>query len=228
MSESQEAFKVAKAPGAIEAAQQFMDLSQEYLELVPRLPAQAVPFGRSLRSRTTKRVAALAVVMQRKFVERGENTYMPGLLDRVLAEHRERLSPELRKKISGFQHELAKALKELHEARAIYGHDHESTKSTAELVPQILYGRLVHSDYDKWSEGDSDPWFAASLSFLSAQDKFRKYIWMVRYCLIELSEREILAGLRYENDVHEDSLSPDGEVLDGVRDGQAREWVNPA
>ena len=54
MSESQRAFKVAKAPGAIEAAQQFMDLSQEYLELVPRLPAQALPFGRSLRSRTTK------------------------------------------------------------------------------------------------------------------------------------------------------------------------------
>lgn len=212
MSESQKGFTVDKAPGSAEAAQQFMDLSQEYLEIVPKLSAQAIPFGQNLRSRTTKRVAALAVVMQRKFVEPGENTYMPGLLDRLLDEHKGKLSPELRKKFNGLKHELSVALKELHEAEAVYGRDAVSIKSTAELVPQILYGHLVHSDYSKWKESGANPWFAASMSFLSAQDKFRKYIWMMRSCLFELSDLGILEGLKFESDVHEDSLSPDGSI----------------
>ena len=213
MPEAQNAFKVVRAPTSIAAAQQFMDLSQEYLELVPQLVEQAIPFGQNVRSRTTKRVAALAVVMQRKFVERGENTYIPGLLHRILAEHKENIPTDLKKRVKYFSHELTAALKDLHEANGLYGPNSESLKSTADLVPQILYGRLVHSDYDKWKDGGSNPWFSASASFLFAQDSFRQYIRMTRLCLIDLCEHGILKGLRYEADVHEDTFSPDGNIL---------------
>lgn len=207
------AFKVDKVPNALTGAQQFLDLSQEYLELVPRLSRQSLPIGNSIGSRTTKRVAALAVVMQRKFVQNGENTYLPGLLDNILREHKRDINKNLKKKLRRFQDELSHAIKGLHEAGTVYeSAESQLKKSTALIVPEILYGRLVHSDYKKWKAGGSHPWFVASSSFLVAQDSFRQYIEQMRGCLIELSDLGILRGLQYEVEVTEDRLSPDGAI----------------
>ncbi|GAA2031616.1 hypothetical protein GCM10009720_09840 [Yaniella flava] len=202
----------AKAPTAIAAAQQFLDLSQEYLELVPKLKSQALPIGNSARSRTTKRVAALAVVMQRKFVTRRENTYMPGILERILAEHKDELSPETRKNITAFKHELSGAVKQLHEANAIINDGTNKSASTAVVVPQITYGRLLHADYQKWQDGGPNPWFTAALSFLVSQDRFRDYIEKMRSCLMDLTEQNILESLAYEFNIEEDFLSPNGKI----------------
>lgn len=209
-SEDEKPFRVAQAPSAAAAAQQFMDLSQEYLQIVPKLHKQTVPFGDTVSSRTTRRVAALAVVMQRKFVTPGENTYIPGLIDRIYREQRDLMAPELRRKVRHFQAELPGALKELHEARVSYVRERGPARSTSDLPPLILNGRLLHSDYPKWDEGGPNPWFAASSSFLQAQSKFRRYLQMARWCLIDLHEAGALPGLEFSENFGEDTLASDG------------------
>lgn len=79
-----------KGPSAASAAQMFLDLSQEYLEVVPdRRGAYSYAFGaRTSEQRAALRDAILAVVLQRKFVTPRENTYLPGLLRRIYEEHK--------------------------------------------------------------------------------------------------------------------------------------------
>lgn len=211
-----ESSKVNKAPTAAAAAQQFMDLSQEYLELVPVLRRQTWPVGDSAKARTTKRVAALAIAMQRKFVTRGENTYIPGLLTRITTEHKSEIPGPLLKKVRGFCAALSPALQELHDVAGERMSEDGAVAPLAELAPLIRYGRLLHSDYEKWLEAGEMPWMGASTSVLLAQSKFRRYLWMARLCLEELHEAGVLPNLDFvaTEDIRQDRWQPDGSPED--------------
>lgn len=208
--------KVNKAPSAAAAAQQFMDLSQEYLELVPVLRRQTWPIGDSAKARTTKRVAALAIAMQRKFVTRGENTYIPGLLTRITTEHKADIPRDLLGEIKDFSAALSPALQELHDVAGQRMSPDGSVSPLAELAPMIRYGRLLHSDYEKWLEAGEAPWLGMSTSVLLAQSKFRKYLRMTRLGLEELHDAGVLPDLDFvaTEDIHQDRWKPDGSPED--------------
>lgn len=106
----------------------------------------------------------------------------------------------------------AEIIKRLSEAQISMAVEGGQSRPAGELARIMVNGRLIHSDYDKWEDIDKDAWLAASLAMLQSHDKFRRLLWHVRACLIDLKGEGVLPELQYSATVAEDIMSSDGQV----------------
>lgn len=127
-------------------------------------------------------------MMQRKFVTKGENVYILGLLDRVYREHKDDLPRPLRLKLREFQAELVPALQEIASTGIRLVSPDNWERDDHEQAELVLNGRLLHSDYPKWESAGAFAYSGLTGAFLSMQGKLRRYLKMTRLCLIELAD----------------------------------------
>lgn len=204
-----------RAPSAAAAAQMFMDLSRDYLELVPdrRTSKVFVSRPRTPDNRAVVREGTLALMMQRKFVTEGENVYISGLLERIYQEHKDELPKPLRPKLRGFRAELKPALDEIASAGIRLVSPDNTERSDQEQAELVLNGRLLHSDYPKWESAGEFAYAGLTGTFLIMQGKFRQYLKMTRLCLAELADEHKLFPLTWE-EPQEDVIDKDSAARD--------------
>lgn len=204
-----------RAPSAAAAAQQFMDLSQEYLQAVPIMDYYTYSaHPDSNDHRWFVRVMSLATTLHRKFTTSGENTYLPGLMQRIYEEHKDSLPARDRKRFRTIPQKLSAKLNNLYAASSQYSRDGSELRDTADAVDLILNGRLVHADYEKWDEANEEMWQVACMSLIQGEGRIRSYVKIVRSLLIELHMNGVLPDLQFVNSIREDKIVG-GQLIDG-------------
>lgn len=222
-----------RPPTVDDAVQQFMSLSQEFLELVPRL--QTYTTGLSARAsppvshvRTTRRVLVLALSLGRKFMTPGEATYLPGLLERVYTERKERIPFALRRPVRTTVQQVSAALRDLYSTGPDVSHADGTTTTAAQAWEQVAYGHVLHPDHEKWSAGNALAWWATSANGAFAVTRLRILIVLTRSLIEQLDEEGVFDGLGYLENlwINEDLWAEDGSPVD-PETGSARGVAGP-
>lgn len=210
-----------RPPNVDVAARQFLDLSREYLELVPTLTATAIQVDGQLpdgvRGRTIRRVAVLNMSLGRKFLTPKEAVYPPTLLHRVVDERRDRLTPEMRKNVTGAGHALAEVIKGIHEAgvRVIDG-DGNATP-TGDYWHRAQNGHTLHADYGKWAQHGQDAWGFTAVHGALIINPMRNLVAQTRWYLTDLGNRGVLdlgnVDTTPGDEIQADVWAPDGSPV---------------
>lgn len=216
--------KDRRPPTVDDAVLQFMDASWEYLELMPVLGTAwtgfgPTPSGTRAEIRTTRRVIVLGMTLGRKFVRRGEPTYLPGLITRVERERRDRLTPKQCKQLRGFSAGLTQEVKSLYDQGLTIRHPDGSETGPAEFWERVSYGTVFHADHGKYAEGIGHAWQVNTYTAMQALPRLRSLIVQTRQALEALNDDGVFDGV-----VSEDTIFVDGDVwsLDGTVVGSVR------
>lgn len=216
-----------KPPTAQDAALHFMDLSHEYLLLVPR-PAKnlrAPAFGpdHSRLERVSIRQIAFAVSMQRKFVHCSEGVYIPEMLKVVLNDLGSSLSEDQRCRLRGLRHRIKPLFHYIardHENDDYNPEDKEYSSGLSfeeqcgcmrdanVLYRKFLYGRLIHGDYSKWNRREL--WWPAYIDISRRVSEVEALIIETRHLLGTLMNKGLLPVSEYIGDVDRDTQLPEG------------------
>lgn len=202
-----------------EQAQIFLDLSQEYLELVPVLDSQLLKlsFSDSESKRFIKRILVVHASLIRKFITRGEVTYVGALYSKILNELKGDMSPGARRILNSALHQ--ELTSELHrnlftiEGVELVGREGEVLNHSEGLY-NLLYGRLLHADYKKWANIEGKSWGGAYLQAVLSLRGARTLLMEVRSDLIMLSQEGVLQGLEYDASIWVDHYTGRGEFIE--------------
>ncbi|MCT1368362.1 hypothetical protein [uncultured Kocuria sp.] len=216
-----------KPPAAQNAALHFMDLSHEYLLLVPK-PAKnlrAPAFGpdSSRLERVSIRQIAFAVSMQRKFVHCSEGAYIPQTLEAVLNDLGSSLPEDHRCRLRDLRDRIKPLFDYIARDHADDGYNHEdmeyssglsfeeqrgSMRNANVLYRKFFYGRLIHGDYSKWIRREL--WWPAYLEISRGISKVETLIIETRHLLGTFMEEGLLPVSEYIGDVDRDTKLPEG------------------
>lgn len=216
-----ETVDLSQPPSADDAAQLFMALSQEFLELVPRLKTHTTSYTAAAdhpvsHFRTTRRVVVLTLSLGRKFMKKGEATYLPGLLTRIYKERKERIPRAWRRAVRVFTQDVRIGLEGLHSNGMTISHMDGTTTSAEQLWEYLSYGYVLHPDYEKWAAGTGHAWEAGAFNAYFSVARLRRLIVDTR-SLIELLDKEgVFDGLTYEENlwIDEDIWAADGTPVE--------------
>lgn len=170
----EDSFKVNEPPNAEVRAKQFMDLSPEYLRVVPpRTKTPSIYTDSNPEALESLRDGLLAHMLMRKFVTKGESVYILRVFDELLTEYKKQIPKSRAKEFRGFMQELSEALKRVPQSGVQYGINGADTLSSKEMMDSYLKGRLLHSDHDKWKRADGDAFRVLLGSWMTMSARFR-------------------------------------------------------
>lgn len=203
-----------------EKAQIFMNLSQEYLEIVPFFDSR-MGMGDSPELRVMKRNITLATALFRKFITSGENTYIPGIMQDiskrlgVLAKKTTPPSTEiiqLKKTIAANQKLMKNELSGIY---SIFDLTDGSVQKDDEViaVDKLINGHLLHADREKFSLSGSQ-WLHASFSLMMVQHRMSRSLEMYRNFFAAFHEVGVLPSLKYDSEINRDHINEQGELLE--------------
>lgn len=193
--------------------QMFMDLSQEYLELVPVMKSyQMFLIGDSENTRFHKRIIALHLSLIRKFINKDDQMFLGSINQQVYNELKANLPQPIKKTLRYQQHEFAKLDHTLFvdSSFQIVGADNQVVDQPQALY-NLLYGRILHDDYGKWQKMPN--WYSAYHQAASSLQNARDILWRIRSELIYLQEYGYLEGLEYSSVIVEEIWNGKGEYL---------------
>jgi hypothetical protein len=194
-----ETFDVKQPPTAEARVRQFMDLSTEYLLLVPlRTKTPAYFTEGNEDALLSLREGLLAHMLMRKFITKGESVYIPRVFDDLLVDYKEQIPKVTAKELRGYLQDLSAALKKIAERDVQYGINGAETVSEKLMLDRYLNGRLLHSDHDKWLQVDANAFRIMLGSWLHVRAAFRDHLEDARdnvrlivgkYALFALTEK---------------------------------------
>lgn len=212
--ESMSRYQENQVPPTLEArVQMFMDLSQEYLELVPVMKSRQIWLvGDNENIRFHKRTVALHLSLVRKFITKEDQVYLGTLNNQIVRELGEILPSPITKALKGQQHELAKLDRSLFvdESCRIIGEDNQEVDQ-AQALYNFQYGRILHTDYGKWVKAQD--WHAAYSQAASSLSNARKLLWYTRSCFVYLQKNGYLPDIKYQQVIYEEIWNGKGEYL---------------
>lgn len=216
-----ETVDLGRPPTVDDATQLFMALSQEFLELVPRLKTYTTSYTTAAdypvsHFRTTRRVIVLALSLGRKFMKEGEATYLPGLLTRIYKERKERIPHAQRRAVRVFTQDVRIGLKELHSKGMTISHMDGTTTTAEQLWEYLSYGHVLHPDYEKWAAGAGHTWQAGAFNAFFSVTRLRRLIVDTRSLIEGLDEEGVFDGLAYKENlcIDEDMWAADGTPVE--------------
>lgn len=175
----------------------FMDLSTDYLELVPS--SGSVHLWMTARTETQRaelREALFAFMLWRKFVTKGEPVYIPGVVERVLREYKDSIPPPKRREMRRWMHEVSAMIKDgIADDGGIISYSDGRRVRLQEHADLILNGRLLHADCPKWRDAGGRPYFAAITALLTARVQMRHTLLQAQGGLLDLAEQYDLFGV---------------------------------
>lgn len=186
--------------------QMFLDLSQEYLELVPIVESYP-PFSvlnDSSTGRTLKRAVTLHAALGRKFISEKEVVSFQCLYRDLKGIFSCR---------DNFENFFTKDDEDIDFYRSPYiSTDFEITASDGtilnsfDLYNDLRYGRLLHSDPRKWKKDDHirQAWVGAIFQSVDAMQVIRKSIWDYRDLVIKCAESGWISCLVYDKEIKEE------------------------
>lgn len=173
----EDSFKVNEPPNAEARAKQFMDLSAEYLRVVPpRIKTPSYYTDSNPEALESLREGLLAHMLMRKFITKGESVYIPRVYEKLLTDYREQIPKPLAKELRSFMHELSGALKSVTGLSVQYGINGAETVSSKVMLDSYLNGRLLHSDHDKWGRANGDAFRIMLGSWTHMRVRFRDHL----------------------------------------------------
>lgn len=200
-------------PNLLARLQMFMDLSQEYLELVPVMKShQLYLVGDSENTRFHKRVITLHLSLVRKFINKDDQMFLGTINQQVYNELKAKLPRPIKKTFRQQQHEFAKLDHTLFidESFQIVGADNQAIDQSQALY-NLLYGRILHDDYGKWAKTLN--WHSAYHQAANSLRNARDILWGIRSEIIYLQDHGYLEGLNYSPVIVEELWNGKGEYL---------------
>lgn len=177
-----EIFDVNQPPSAEARIRQFLDLSSEYLLLVPpRTETPAYFTEGNEEALLSLREGLLAHMLMRKFITKGESVYIPRVFEALLGEYKEHIGTDMGKQLRSYMHDLSAALKKITERGVQYGINGADAVSDKIMLDRYLNGRLLHSDHDKWQHADSSAFRVMLGSWLHVRVAFRDHLEASRH-----------------------------------------------
>lgn len=204
-----------------DAARLFLELSREYLELVPILTGSKLRLDGQLpdgvEGRTIRRMLVMSMSLGRKFLRDDEAVYPPKLLHRVVEERRGRLSPAMRKKVTGAGHNMAEIISGIHETGIQIVAGDNTTSSTWDYWDRAQNGRTLHADYGKWAQHGESGWGYAALHWAFAAKRVRFVVAQTRWYVTDLGSMGVLdlSGIDTTpgDEIEADYWAPDGSPV---------------
>ncbi|GEB65817.1 hypothetical protein SAT01_32650 [Sinomonas atrocyanea] len=179
---SAETFAVNQPPNAEVRIRQFLDLSAEYLRLVPPRTESPLYFtAENEDALASLREGLLAHVLMRKFITKGESVYLPRVFEALLEDYKDSIPADLARQLRVYMYELSAALKKITEHGVQYGINGADAVSDRVMLDRYLNGRLLHSDHDKWQQADSSAFRVMLGSWLSTRAEFRDHLQNSRH-----------------------------------------------
>lgn len=191
----------------------FMDLSQEYFEIVPRLKSfQIMLIGDSNIVRFHKRVISLHLSLIRKFINEDDQVYLGAINQQLYEEHGENFPRSVRKAMRAQQHDYAKLDQTLFsdETFRIVGSDGKEVDQ-AQALYNLMYGRILHDDYGKWRSTSN--WHSAYHQAAASLENARDILLHNRSKFIYLHNRGFFPDLKFAETLSEDLYDGRGEYL---------------
>lgn len=203
-----------QVPPTLEArVQMFMDLSQEYFEIVPRLESfQIMLIGDSNIVRFHKRVISLHLSLIRKFINEDDQVYLGAINQQLYEEYGRNLPRSVRKALRAQQHDYAKLNQTLFsdETFRIIGTDGEEVDQ-AQALYNLMYGRILHDDYGKWCSASN--WHSAYHQAATSLSNARDILRFSRSTFLYLHNRGFFPDLKFAETLSEDLYNGRGEYL---------------
>ncbi|KQR06795.1 hypothetical protein ASF74_05440 [Arthrobacter sp. Leaf145] len=179
---SSDFFSVNQPPTAEIRVRQFLDLSAEYLALVPsREQGPAYFTAGSDEALDSLREGLLAHMLMRKFITKGEGVYIPRVFEHLLGDYKNQLPASEAKGLRSYIQAVSGDLKNITENNIQYGVTGAEVVSNRVMMDRYLNGRLVHSDYDKWQQLDASAFKVMLASWLHLRANFRDHLVNARY-----------------------------------------------
>ncbi|MCT2360432.1 hypothetical protein M3694_01445 [Kocuria marina] len=174
---SEETFNVNQPPNAKARTLQFMDLSAEYLRVVPhRTKTPAYFTDTNPDALESLREGLLAHMLMRKFITKGESVYIPRVFDELLTDYSKEIPKPFAKEVRGFMQEASEGLKDVTNRGVQYGYNSDDMVPEKVILNNYLNGRLLHSDHGKWENANSETFRVMLGAWLHVRAKFRRYL----------------------------------------------------
>lgn len=177
-----DSFNVNQPPNAEARVRQFLDLSAEYLLLVPLRRGSPAYFTEgSAEALASLREGLLAHMLMRKFITKGESVYIPRVFECLLGDFKEQIQATMAKDLRAYMYGVSTALKNIMERGVQYGINGAEAVSDRVMLDRYLHGRLLHSDHDKWQHVDSTAFRVMLGSWLQVRAEFRDHLEASRH-----------------------------------------------
>lgn len=174
---SEETFNVNQPPSAEARALQFMDLSAEYLRVVPRRTKTPSYYtDTNPDALESLREGLLAHMLMRKFITKGESVYIPRVFDELLTDYSREIPKPFVKEVRGFMQEVSEGLKDVTNRSVQYGYNSDDMVSEKVVLNNYLNGRLLHSDHSKWEHANSEAFRVMLGAWLHVRATFRHHL----------------------------------------------------
>lgn len=198
-------------------ARMFLDLSRDYLELVPvlespRISLTARPGADTVETRTVRRALVLSMTLGRKFITRRDPVYMPGLLERIVQERQDRIPRAIRKDVRSTVHDMRAEMDALHDSGGNVIRADGSHVTPGEVWELTRYGHVLHADPAKWSAHGDMGWWVTAAHAPAVLRRLRVMIGNARWCVGDLAARGVLDGVETVEleDIAQDRWTADG------------------
>jgi len=144
-----DSFNVNQPPNAEARVRQFLDLSAEYLLLVPlRRESPAYFTEGSAEALTSLREGLLAHMLMRKFITKGESVYIPRVFESLLGDFKEQIQATMAKDLRAYMYGVSTALKNIMERGVQYGINGADAVSDCQWPLASAHGRPANVPAD--------------------------------------------------------------------------------
>lgn len=197
---SEETYNVNQPPNAKARTLQFMDLSAEYLRVVPHRTKTPMYYtDTNPAALESLREGLLAHMLMRKFITKGESVYIPRVFRELLTDYSETIPNSTIKEIRGFEQDVSAALKDVTNRGVQYGYNADDMVSEKVVLNNYLNGRLLHSDHGKWGHANSDTFRVMLGAWLHVRVKFRHYLNTSRRNVRQITTENDLFAIPHDN-----------------------------
>lgn len=199
-------------PDLFSRLQMFMDLSQEYLELVPRTDSKilGIPTDSS-QGRKLRRLLILFYSEARKFFSRDEQVSLRKINNEILREHGSNLPDIAVKTIRDDQRFYSRLEKTLFDVQTLVIQNAKGeVVGNVQEVYNVMYGRVLHADYPKWSNAQ---WSTSYTQLQKAMASVRELLWSMRSNVAYMFDEGLLPNLQFKRAISEDVCTPVGEYI---------------
>lgn len=190
--------------------QMFMDLSQEYLEIIPRFTTSQHMFKTdSAVGKNIRRNLVLFFALARKFVVNKDQVSLSRINDGILEHYGDKLPLAARESLiedKPFYAALAQEIFDI-ETLTIQKANGEIANNSQEAY-KLLYGRVLHSEYSKWEVAK---WDLAYSQLQHATQRVRCLLVSMRSNIIYMHDKGMLPSVKLEKEVWEDLYTAKGK-----------------